>query len=294
MLEQISAKFLFDSKFVKINGEDLHYVDVGHGDPILFLHGVPASNYIWRNIIPVMAKHARCIAPDLIGMGKSAKPNINYRVFDHIDYINKFIDALELKNITLVLHGFGSMIGFNYLANFSANVKAVAFYESHLIKADKINLLSVPAQAIFSMLNDSAKAYEQIVGDNYLVQKLLPTLTLRDLREEEILEYNAPFAEPNFRKPLWQYLNDLKLQTENSDVANLMQNNLSHLMQNSLPKLLMYNIPGFFTTMEGIKWCKKHLANLQLVDLGDGHNFAQETNPFMFAAALEDWFVKLK
>lgn len=291
--EQISTKFMFESKFIKINNEDIHYIDVGKGETILFLHGVPASNYVWRNIIPVMSKHARCIAPDLIGMGKSAKPDIEYRIFDHIEYINKFIDEMQLKNITLVLHGLGSIVGFNYLCNFNENVKAVAFYEAHLVKAKSIDLLSVPAQQILGMLDNSDYAYEQIIENNYLVQQLLPTLTLRELHPEESLNYKTPFAKPEFRKPLLQYLRDLKLQTEKSDVAKIMQDNLLHLTENNLPKLLMYNIPGFFTTIDMLKWCKDNLANLEMIDLGDGHNLIQETNPAVFAAALENWYVSL-
>ncbi len=119
---KITADFLFKSKFMKVKNSRIHYIDVGEGDPIVFLHGVPTSNYIWRNIIPHLSSHARCIAPDLIGMGKSGKPEIDYTVFDHIDYIEDFIDSLNLKNITLVLHGLGSLIGLHYASKNKTNI----------------------------------------------------------------------------------------------------------------------------------------------------------------------------
>src|SRR3990167_11121560 len=111
---EAQEKTLPSGKFVSIKGSNMHYVDSGSGSPILFLHGIPTSSYLWRHIIPALSSQARCIAPDLIGMGQSDKPDIDYRVFDHIAYLEEFIDALELKNITLVLHGWGSVIGFDY------------------------------------------------------------------------------------------------------------------------------------------------------------------------------------
>ena len=94
--KQISAKFPFESNFVDVHGSKMHYVDVGEGDPILFLHGNPASSYLWRNIIPHLSGQGRCIAVDLIGMGKSDHPDIAYRYDDHYRYLCGFIDALGI------------------------------------------------------------------------------------------------------------------------------------------------------------------------------------------------------
>ena len=103
MKKEISAEFPFESKYLEVKGSKIHYVEEGEGDPILFLHGNPTSNYLWRNIIPYMTSHGRCIAPDLIGMGKSGKPDIDYGFLGTFEYLNAFIDKLDLKNITLVL-----------------------------------------------------------------------------------------------------------------------------------------------------------------------------------------------
>ena len=108
----ISADFPFQSNFVEVDGSRIHYVDEGQGDPVLFLHGNPTSSYLWRNIIPYVTSQARAIAPDLIGMGKSDKPGLEYRFFDHVKYVEGFIEKLGLKNITLVIHDWGSALGF--------------------------------------------------------------------------------------------------------------------------------------------------------------------------------------
>src|SRR5580700_8614975 len=114
------------SKFIEVNGSKIHYTETGEGDPILFLHGMPASHYLWRNIIPHLAPLGRCIAPDLIGFGRSDKPEINYSIKDHISYIEKFIDALNLKhNLTIIMHGFGSIIGFDYAMRHQAACKGL-------------------------------------------------------------------------------------------------------------------------------------------------------------------------
>src|SRR5438105_5252802 len=105
----ISPAFPYQSRYAEVYGSKLHYVEEGSGDPIVFLHGVPTSSYLWRNIIPHLSSHARCIALDLIGFGKSDKPDIDYTVFDHIHYLEGFIQSLNLRDITFVLHGWGSV-----------------------------------------------------------------------------------------------------------------------------------------------------------------------------------------
>ena len=128
--KSISPDFPFESKYLDVHGSKMHYIDEGEGDPILFLHGNPTSNYLWRNIIPYLTPHARVIAPDLIGMGKSDKPDISYNFFDHTKYLEGFIEKLELTNVTLVLHDWGSGLGFHYGMRHENNLKGIAFMES--------------------------------------------------------------------------------------------------------------------------------------------------------------------
>ena len=107
---EISPSFPYESKYIDVLGSRMHYVEEGSGDPVLFLHGNPTSSYLWRNIIPHISPIGRCIAPDLIGMGKSDKPDLDYGFFDHSRYVDGFIDALGLGNMTLVIHDWGSAL----------------------------------------------------------------------------------------------------------------------------------------------------------------------------------------
>jgi haloalkane dehalogenase len=131
--QEISADFDFESKYVDVLGSKMHYIDVGEGDPVLFLHGNPTSSYLWRNIIPQLSSQARCIAPDLIGMGKSDHPDIPYRYDDQYRYLCEFIDALGIdSNLTLVIHDWGSGLGFRWAHDHEQSVKGIAFMEAML------------------------------------------------------------------------------------------------------------------------------------------------------------------
>ncbi|MGK0227016.1 MAG: haloalkane dehalogenase, partial [Thermoproteota archaeon] len=129
--QEISADFPFESKYIEVHGSKMHYIDEGEGDPILFLHGNPMSSYLWRNIIPHLSGQGRCIAPDLIGMGKSDHPDIPYRFDDQYRYLSGFVEALGIgSNVTLVIHDWGSALGFRWAHDHADDVKAIAFMEA--------------------------------------------------------------------------------------------------------------------------------------------------------------------
>lgn len=283
-------KTLPSDKFVSVKGSNMHYVDSGSGNPILFLHGIPTSSYLWRHIIPALSSKARCIAPDLIGMGQSDKPDIDYRVFDHIAYLEAFIDALELKNITLVLHGWGSVIGFDYARRHPTNVKAIAFYEAHLQPVTDWAQLSLPVQQFATLLNRPGASYRAVVLQNYFIEKLLPRSVIRELTDEEMSYYRAPFPTPESRKPLWQYVNDLPLGKGPDDVVKLIQQYSDWLQKTNIPKLLLYAIPGFMTTIEDVRWAREHFPNTEVAALDDALHLAQESVPGQFSEALVKWY----
>src|SRR3990167_7654873 len=277
------------SQVVSVKGSNMHYYESGSGDPILFLHGMPTSAYLWRHIIPALSPHARCIAPDLIGMGQSDKPDIDYRVFDHIAYIDAFIEALNLKNITLVMHGWGSVIGLDYARRHEKNIKALVFYESHLQPMRDWKQLSLPVQQLASLLNRPDASYRAVVIQNYFIEKLLPRSIIRELTEEEMAHYRKPFPTPESRKVLWQYVNDLPLGKGPDDVVKLIGEYCHWLQQTPTPKLMLYAIPGFMTTVNSVRWAKENLPDLTLKSLDNAMHLAQESVPDQFVEALLGW-----
>ena len=288
------ATLPFKSEYVNVHGSKIHYIQSGKGDPILFLHGMPTSNFLWRNIIPVLAEQAHCIAPDLIGMGKSDKPDIEYNLLDHIKYIEGFIKALNLRHITLVVHGWGSVIGFNYAANHEKNIKGLAFYESQVRAAVRWDMLSLLEQQLASMLKNKQSSYKAVVENNFFIDKLLPRSVLRELTEEEMAYYREPFKDAKSRKVLWQFVLDRPFGDGPDEITQLIDDYSKWLQKTSVPKLMMYTIPGFITPVSTIMWCKEHFPNLTIVDLGEGLHFIQETNPQVFAEALAEWYAEIK
>ena len=183
------------SKFVDVLGSRIHYREIGEGQPILFLHGMPVSSYLWRNVLLASSKLGRCIAPDMIGMGQSDQPAIPYRVFDHIDYITAFIEQLGLENITLVLHGWGSVIGFEYARLHPGAVSGLAFFESHIRPVVDVSTLSLPVQQLSVMLADPQASRKAVVEQNYMIRKVLPSCAVGALSESVIEEYAKPFSD---------------------------------------------------------------------------------------------------
>lgn len=290
MQGSISAACNYPSNFVLIKGSKIHYIEDGSGDPIVFLHGMPTSSYLWRNIIPALSDKAYCIAPDLIGMGQSDKPQIDYTIFDHIKYMEGFIEALQLENITFVLHGWGSIVGFDYARRHGNNIKALAFFESHVHPTTDWDMLSLPVQQLATLLKRPGASYRAVVEQNYLVNKLLPNGVLRKLSEEELEYYRKPFLNPESRKPLWQYIQDLPLGEANG-IVTLIEKCSQWLQHSSQPKLMMYAIPGFITTMATVQWAKDHIQNLTLVELQNALHFAQESMPDVFCKELRNWYL---
>lgn len=286
---EISSAFPYHSLYADILGSKMHYIDVGEGDPILFLHGMPASNYMWRNVIPYLTQHGRCIAPDLIGMGASDKPDIEYRVFDHIRYIDAFIEKLNLKNVTLVLHGWGSVIGFDYAMRHESNVKSLIFFESHLHPVEKNQELSLPIQELIIGLNAFDHGYNAIMNSDAFVRSLLRMGTMRRLGEDELKHYTAPYAHSRAYRPLIQYLIDYPYEHGVKEVMSLISNYSQKLKSSLIPKLMCYAMPGFNTTVDTIVWARDHLKNLTLEDIGDGLHFLPETQPHKIGQTMADW-----
>lgn len=291
-LAKISAAFPFKSHYASVLGSKMHYIEQGSGDPVLFLHGIPASSYLWRNVIPELSSKGRCIAPDLIGMGKSDKPDITYRIFDHIKYIDAFIDTLKLRNITLVLHGLGSIIGFDYAMRHPKNVSRIVFYEAYIGELHEWKKMSLPLQQLSVMFQNKEASQKAILADTNLIKKMFMGTSLRKLTKEELEVYNAPFLKSQDRVVLWQYIQDSPFGLRAKDVAELISNYTKYLEKSSIPKLLLYNIPGFITTMGNIEWCRKNLPNLTVVDLHEGLHFAQEYNPQEFGYEISKWMTR--
>jgi haloalkane dehalogenase len=288
--QEISAAFPYPSHFVEVHGSNIHHVDEGSGEPILFLHGNPTSSYLWRNVIPHVRPLARCIAPDLIGMGKSDKPDIEYRFFDHVRYVEGFIARLGLRNLTLVGHDWGSALAFHYAMRHEENVKGLAFMEAILLPVPSWEASRPEFRALFQAFRTPEVGWDLIVNKNVFIEQVLPRATVRQLSEAEMDSYREPFREPGSRRPLWRWPNELPIAGEPPEVVAAVEAYNRWLQQSDLPKLLFYGTPGAFIQAPAVAWCQEHLKNLKTVDIGPGIHYLQEDNPHLIGSELANWY----
>ena len=280
--------------FANVRGSKMRYLCQGEGDPILFIHGMPTSSYLWRNIIPVLSSVGRCIAVDLIGMGESDKPDIAYTVDDHINYLTDFISELDLKDITLVMHEWGSVLGFDFASRHSDRIKALAFYEAYLQPNTRWKELSLPVRELSTLLKRPEVSHQAVVHHNYLVKKLLPAGLLRSLQPEEMEAYEKPFHSEASRELLWQYVIEMMLDGEPcAQLKKIVTHYSRWLIKSDVPKLMYYALPGFITTIQTVQWAIEHLKHLEVVEIEDALHLAQESHPEVFAATLKEWYLSL-
>jgi len=288
----ISAEFPFESKYIDVLDAKMHYIDEGEGDPILFLHGNPTSSYVWRNIIPHLVPQGRCIALDLIGMGKSDKPNISYRFVEHFKYMNGFIEKLELAYITLVLQDWGSGLGFHYATLNDDNVKALAFMEA-ILRPMSWTEFPIGPRIGFKLFRMPGIGWLMLSVMNMFVRQILPQMTVRKLTAQEMRRYLEPFPSIKSRRSVRQWPLEIPMGGRPEDMIELVSAYSQKLQISEAPKLLFYGNPGAIVNANAVEWCRRNLKNLKTVDVGDGLHYLQEDNPRLIGEELANWYTSL-
>jgi haloalkane dehalogenase len=277
-----------ESRYVDVQGSTMHYLEEGEGDPILLLHGNPTSSFIWRNIIPELSTLGRCIAPDLIGMGRSQKPRIDYRFFDHAKYLEEFVHALKLRNITIVGHDWGGALGFYYAMHHERNIRAVAFFETILKPLSWTDFPS-GAKLAFKLFRLPGIGQLMIQGLNLFVKRVLPMGVVVPLEPAVLAEYERPFRTYSSRKPLWKMPNDVPIDGRPADVAGAAERWAVWLGRSETPKLLLHATPGALVRTADVSWARANIRNLEVVDVGAGIHYLQEDQPVGVTQALMKW-----
>jgi haloalkane dehalogenase len=291
--QEISAAFPFESKYVTVDGSKMHYIDVGEGDPILFLHGSPTSSYLWRNIIPHLSAQGRCIAVDLIGMGKSDHPDIPYRYDDQYRYLCGFIDALGIgSNLTLVIHDWGSGLGFRWAHEHQHNVRAIAFMEG-MIRAMSLDDMPGSLRMAFRMMRAPGTGWLMISVANIFPKKMLPDLTYATISPEALAYYRSAFPTIASRRALRQWPREVPLDGKPADNAAVVEAYRPWLTETEIPKLLFFGNAGVAIKEAEVAWCRENLSNLTVVDLGDAIHFVQETHPETIGTELSEWYAEI-
>ncbi|MFP6815270.1 MAG: haloalkane dehalogenase [Pseudomonadales bacterium] len=281
-----------EKKTVEVLGKRMAYVEMGSGDPIVFQHGNPTSSYLWRNIMPHLADQGRCIALDLIGMGDSQKLDNSgperYTYVEHRRYFDAALEALGItENVTLVIHDWGSALGFDWASRHRDSVKGICYMEA-IVRP--LTWEEFPASAADVFRGFRSPAGEQMVlENNVFVEAVLPGSILRDLTPEEMTVYRRPFNEPGEdRRPTLTWPRQIPLDGEPEDVVAIVAGYSDWLSGCDLPKLFVNADPGALLTGEVREFCRSWLNQTEVTV--SGSHFIQEDSPDQIGAALCDWY----
>ncbi len=282
-------------KSVTVKGKKMTYVEMGQGDPIIFLHGNPTSSYLWRNIMPHLKDQGRCIAPDLIGMGDSDKlDNVNtgsYRFVEHRDYLDALLETLGVtENATLVIHDWGSALGFDWANRHRDAVKAIAYMEG-IVRPLEWADWSKEATGVFQGFRSPA-GEDMILENNIFIERVLPGSVLRGLTEAEMEVYRRPFLNKGEdRRPTLTWPRQIPLGGEPADVVTIVADYAKWMAENDLPKLFINAEPGAILIGAQRAFCRSW-KNQEEVTVKGSH-FIQEDCPDEIGTAIAKWRQKL-
>ncbi|MDP1625749.1 haloalkane dehalogenase [Parvibaculum sp.] len=288
--QTISAAEL-PKKSITIAGRSMAYSEMGEGDPIVFLHGNPTSSYLWRNVMPHLADQGRCIAPDLIGMGDSDKLEPSgperYTFREHRRFLESFLEAMGIKkNVTLVIHDWGSALGFDWANRNRGAAEGIAYMEG-IVRPLEWSEWSEAAVGIFKGFRSEA-GEEMILKKNLFIEAVLPGSILRKLTDEEMAVYRRPFAEEGEdRRPTLSWPRQIPLGGEPADVVASVADYARWMSENDLPKLFVNAEPGAILTGAQREFCRSWKNQTEVTVKGS--HFIQEDSPHEIGEAVAKW-----
>jgi len=278
-------------KEVIVKGKTMSYVEMGEGDPIIFQHGNPTSSYLWRNVMPHLQDQGRCIAIDLIGMGDSDKldnPDASsYTFVQHRDYLDGALEALGVeRDVTLVIHDWGSALGFDWANRHRDAVKGIAYMEG-IVRPVSWEEWPEAARGVFQGFRSSA-GEEMVLDKNTFVERVLPGSILRDLTEEEMAVYRRPFQNNGEdRRPTLTWPRQIPIDGTPLDVVEIVQAYADWLTEADLPKLFINAEPGAILIGAQREFCRSWPNQTEVTV--SGNHFLQEDSPHEIGQTIAEW-----
>jgi len=287
----LSETMPFEKKFSTVNGKKIAYVEEGSGDPIVLLHGNPTSSFLWRNVVPELLESGRVIVPDLIGQGDSEKLPASegperYTLEVAYSYVDGLLEAIGAnKNVTLVIHDWGSGIGFLWAMRNAAVMKGVAYMEAIVRPVDWADWPE-SAVGIFKGFR-SDKGEDMILNRNMFIEAVLPSSVIRTLTDTEMDAYRAPHLESDDRQPLLNWPRQIPIQGEPQNVVELATQYSTFMAGSDIPKLFINADPGSILVGAQREFCRSW-PNQQEVTV-KGTHFIQEDSPVEIGQAVASW-----
>ena len=256
----ISETMQYKKKFASVAGKQIAYVEEGSGDPIVLLHGNPTSSFLWRNIIPELTDLGRVIVPDLIGQGDSEKLSVTegpdrYSLEVAYSYVNGLLETIGANTkVTLVIHDWGSGIGFLWAMRNPAQTKGIAYMEA-IVKPMTWDDWHKDAVGIFKGFR-SDKGEDLILNRNMFIEAVLPSSIMRKLSDEEMNAYRAPHLNSDDRQPLLNWPRQIPIEGEPEEIVTLVNDYGAFMTNSQMPKLFINAEPGSILTGRQRKFCR--------------------------------------
>lgn len=268
----------------------LHYEDSGAGRAFVFLHGNPSSSRLWRKVIPALGR-GRMLAPDLIGMGESGKPDVPYLFADHARYLDAWFDALGLDQVVLVGHDWGGALAFDWAAGHPERVVGIAFLES-IVKPLGSADLSPQARQRAETIRDPKGGEELGLDTDGLVRQAFTRGVRTPVSAEDLAAYLAPYPTRESRRPLLAWARQMPIDGEPAELVERIEAFDAWLAESTgVPKLLMTfeGSPTLLITAEQVAWCAANIAALDIAACGQAGHHAPEDQPEAIATAISAW-----
>lgn len=278
-----------------VHGKKMAYVELGSGPPVVFLHGNPTSSYGWRNVMPLVAPHARCIALDLIGMGDSEKLEgddpARYGFLEHRRYVEGFLETLGItENVTIVGHDWGGALAMDWACRHPTAIRGVAYFETTVRPRNWDEI--IPSERAFFERLRSPEGEEMMLRDNLFVEKILPGWILRTLSDEEMAVYRRPYLNPGEdRRPTLTFPREILIGGKPDHMLPIIETNSKWMATSSTPKLFINGDPGAIIFGDVREYCRAWKNQTEVTVRGK--HYLQEDSPQEIGRAVAEWLAAL-
>lgn len=279
-----------ESRRTAVLDSTMAYLEQGSGAPVVLIHGNPLSSHVWRKVLPELSGHGRLLAPDLIGMGASGKPESEYRYRDHARYLDAWFEALALRDVVLVGHDWGGVLAVDWARRHPERVRGVALLET-VTEGRRFDQYPPPAEAMFRALRTAGRGEAMVLERNEFLAKSLENGVKSGLSEADRAAYYAPFPDAPSRVPMLQWTRELPIDGAPADVLAVVDDNARWLEQSpATPKLVLtFASAPLSQSARIVHWTESPPANLRVVELGIAGHHAPEDRPLEIATALRAW-----
>jgi haloalkane dehalogenase len=266
----------------------LSYRELGTGSPVVFLHGNPVSSHVWRNVLPTVAAQGRCLAPDLIGMGDSGKPDSGYRFADHARYLDAWLSALDLRDVVLVGSDWGGVLALDWAAKHSDRVRGVVVFETFLLPMHWTDFPG-PGAELFRALRTPGVGEQMVLEQNAFLARSLDFGVKRGLSDSDRAVYYAPYPDAASRRPMLQWPREIPIDGQPADVAAVVEHNGAWLSSAAAPTLLLtFGAGGLSNAPAVVEWAST-VGKMEVTSLPEAGHHASEDVPDAIARAIVDW-----